>query len=305
MGRPLSPFWSLLALTLLAGLAAALLLPAPEAASAPAPFTAPRQITNTIGMKLNRIPHGKFLMGTPATEQLRETQEGPQHEVEITHSFYLGVYEVTQEEYEKVMGVNPSSFRPGGGDGGKVQGINHKRLPVETVHWQNARDFCKRLSDLPAEKRARRTYRLPTEAEWEYACRAGAKDYAPFAFGKTLDSTQANFNGAQPYGLQGRGQSLNRTSVVGSYKPNAWGLYDMHGNVWEWCQDHPEEYSHRKGITRDPQGATTGTQRIFRGGSWTNNGAWCRSGMRYRATPTAANNLIGFRVACVLEGGVD
>jgi formylglycine-generating enzyme required for sulfatase activity len=304
MSRRLLPRVCLLLLALLGGLAVALLSPAPEAGGAPAPFTSARVITNSLGMKLARIPPGKFLMGTPATELQRETQEGPQHEVAITRGFYMGIYEVTQEEWEKVMGNNPSNFRPGGSYATRVQGINHKRLPVENVHWQDAKDFCKKLSDLPAEKSARRSYRLPTEAEWEYACRAGVKEYAPFAFGKSLSSTQANFNGSQAYGTAVRGPNLDRTSIVGSYKPNAWGLYDMHGNVWEWCEDHPEEYGNRKAPVRDPRGAATGSQRIFRGGSWINSGAWCRSGMRYRATPTAKNYLIGFRVVCVPAAGV-
>src|SRR5262249_6737252 len=159
----------------LGALALVLLAPSPQAGGAPAPFTSARALTNSIGMKLTRISRGKFLMGTPATEAQREAQEGPQHEGEISRGVYMGIHEGTQEEWEKVMPTTPSTCKPGGSYASRVPpGLNHKRLPVENVHWQDARDFCKKLSDLPAEQRIGRTYRLPTEAEWEYACRAGA-----------------------------------------------------------------------------------------------------------------------------------
>src|SRR5204863_6448340 len=135
--------------------------------------------------------------------------------------FHLGVYPVTQAQYEKVMGNNPSQFRPG------KDGLDTADFPVENISWQNAKDFCAKLSALPAEKSAGRVYRLPTEAEWEYACRAGTT--TPFAFGKALSSDQANFNGTLPYGGAAKGPHLNRPAKVGSYKPNAFGLYDMHG----------------------------------------------------------------------------
>jgi formylglycine-generating enzyme required for sulfatase activity len=281
----------------------ALLLPAPPALDgAPAPAGGAKRLTNSIGMKLVLIPSGKFTMGSPNDEFAREGMEGPRHVVEITRPFYLGAYEVTQAEYQKVTGTNPCTLCAGGKFASRVSGLDTSNFPVETVDWNDCRAFCEKLSALPAEKRARRVYRLPTEAQWEYACRAGAREYAPFAFGKSLSSHQANFNGNISYGGAARGPSLDRACKVGSYKPNAWGLYDMHGNVWEWTADWYESYSARKGVTRDPKGAATGSQRIFRGGSWTNEGSWCRSAKRYPANPDAKNYLIGFRVVCVVGG---
>src|SRR5262249_38059964 len=148
--------------------------------------TKPKQITNSIGMKLVLIPAGKFTMGSPAGEKKRAAGEGPQHEVEITKPFYLGVYEVTQEEYEKVSGKNPSWFSANGRERNKVAKLVTKRFPVENVTWFEARTFCTTLSEREEEKKAGRTYRLPTEAEWEYACRAGAKKYQIFHFGDAL-----------------------------------------------------------------------------------------------------------------------
>jgi formylglycine-generating enzyme required for sulfatase activity len=281
----------------------ALLLPAPSALDgAPAPTGLRKKLTNSIGMKLVRIPSGRFTMGSPDGEAGREAMEGPRHRVEITRPFYLGVYEVTQGEYQKVMGSNPSYYRAGGGFAARVRGLNTSRFPVENVDWHDSVKFCEKLSALPREKAARRKYRLPTEAEWEYACRAGAREHVPFAFGKSLSSRQANFDGNQPYGGAPTGTSLGRAVQVGSYKPNVWGLYDMHGNVWEWTADWYQAYSDRRDLTRDPTGAATGTNRIFRGGSWTNPGSWCRTAKRYQAGPTAKNYLIGFRVACVVGG---
>jgi formylglycine-generating enzyme required for sulfatase activity len=179
-------------------------------------------------MKLVLIPAGKFKMGSPANEESRSEDE-EQHEVEITQPFYMGAYEVTQEQYEKVMRHNPSRFNKANGGG--------PTHPVENVSWEDATEFCKKLSALEKEQAAKRLYGLPTEAQWEYACRGGARESTPFHFGRSLSSTQANFNGDYPYEGAPKGQYLVKTASVGSYKPNDFGLYDMHGNVWEWCAD--------------------------------------------------------------------
>jgi formylglycine-generating enzyme required for sulfatase activity len=275
----------------------ALLAPPGALDGAPAPTGAAKKLTNSIGMKLVRIPAGKFTMGA-AAEGTPFVPEGPRHEVEITRPFYMGVYEVTQQEYEKVMGSNPSQFRAGGMHAGAVSGLDTRRFPVENVDWNDAVKFCQKLSALPREKGARRAYRLPTEAEWEYACRAGTT--TPFAFGKTMSTEQANCSGNFKGGPAGK--RMGRAAQVGSYKPNAWGLYDMHGNVWEWTADWYGPYPAGKGVIKDPKGADKGSQRVFRGGSWTNDANYCRSAVRYPAGPAAKNYLIGFRVACVVGG---
>jgi formylglycine-generating enzyme required for sulfatase activity len=267
---------------------------------APAPPGPKKKFTNSIGMQFVLIPSGTFTMGSPKEESGREANEGPRHEVQITRSFYLAIFEVTQGEYEKIMGKNPSGFSPKGHGKDRIAGVDAKKLPVETVDWHDAVKFCEELTAWPKEKGTRRLYRLPTEAEWEYACRAGAKEHVPFSFGKSIGPAQANLNTA--YGAAGAGKPVTRTSEVGSYKPNAWGLYDMHGNVWEWTGDWIDDYSKRKVKTLDPKGAATGSQRVFRGGCWTNPGYYCRTAKRYPATPNSKNDLIGFRVACVPGG---
>jgi formylglycine-generating enzyme required for sulfatase activity len=267
-----------------------------------------KTLTNSIGMKLVLIPAGKFLMGSPATEKERDPQE-VQHEVEITKPFYLGAYEVTQAQYARLMGKpreggrhnpwNPGArFEPGRGGS-----LDH---PIENIRWNHVVEFCKRLTALPEEKKAGRKYRLPTEAEWEYACRAGTT--TPFAFGTSLSSKQANFNGRFPYGGAPAGPYLRQTAKVGSYAPNAWGLYDMHGNVAEWCSDFYDPDYYKKSPKRDPTGPAKGVlstdykgfYRIVRGGCWVDEGRACRSAYRFRAMPHDAYQLIGFRVACVL-----
>jgi formylglycine-generating enzyme required for sulfatase activity len=168
--------------------------------------------------------------------------EGPQHEVEITRGFYLGKYEVTQGEYAPFMAKNPSWFKPDGQGKAAVQGLDTRRFPVEQVSWKEATDFCRALTK--SERNAGRLpeneeYRLPTEAEWEYACRGRTdKFYEAFHYGNSLSSKQANFNGEYPYGGAAKDVYLKRTEKVGSYEPNGFGLYDMHGNVWEWCEDY-------------------------------------------------------------------
>jgi formylglycine-generating enzyme required for sulfatase activity len=264
-------------------------------------------LTNSIGMKLASIPAGKFHMGSPATEAERDDNE-KLHEVAITTPFWMGVYEVTQAEYRKVIpGRNPSACCAGGQRKEMVKGMNTEDHPVENVNWNHAVEFCNKLSGLPAEKKAGRSYRLPTEAEWEYACRAGTT--TTFSFGKSLSSIQANFNGDAPYGDAPRGPYLKRTTKVGSYKPNAWGLYDMHGNVQEWCSDFYDPDYYKSSPNADPPGPAKGVlstdykdfYRVVRGGSWLDEARGCRSAYRFRAMPHDSYMLIGFRVVCTVK----
>jgi formylglycine-generating enzyme required for sulfatase activity len=281
-------------------LAAPLLVPAPPSSSAPAPVGPPKKLTNSIGMKLVCIPAGKFLMGSPDDEPDRYADhEGPRHEVQITKAFYLGAFEVTQAQYQKVMGTNPSSFSAGGHMQHQVRGMNTDDFPVDSVSYQDGIDFCTKLSALPAEKAARRVYRLPTEAQWEYACRAGTK--TPFHFGKSLSSRQANFNGSQPYGGAAKGPTLGRPCKVGSYKPNAWGLYDMHGNLWEWVADRYAGSNYTESPRKDPH-CKTGARYICRGGGWGSAGWMCRAAHRAPGWQPGGWEQGGFRVACIIGG---
>ena len=244
----------------------------------------PGKLKNSIGMEFANIPAGKFLMGSPATEKERSPNE-TQHEVTLTQGFWMGVYEVTQAQYEQVMGKNPSEFKGA-------------TLPVETVCYKDALAFCKKLSDLPAEKAAGRKYRLPTEAEWEYCCRAGTS--TPFHFGNELNGTQANCDGNNPYGTTKKGPYLEKTSPVGSYPANAWGLYDMHGNVWEWCQDWYGDYP-KQSVT-DPRGPEVGSICVLRGGGWSFVAAFCRSARRSGFVPSDRISWRGFRLALSSSG---
>jgi formylglycine-generating enzyme required for sulfatase activity len=251
----------------------------------------PVSITVSTGIKLVLIAPGSFLRGSEPGENLRGNDEGPQRRIRLSKPFYLGVYPVTQEQYETVMGTNPSRFKKGEG-GGPLH-------PIEQVSWTNARDFCNCLSALTAEKKAGHRFRLPTEAEWEYACRAGTT--TAFAFGVTLSSTQANFDGNRPYSTAKPGPFLERTSKVGQYPANDWGLFDLHGNVWEWCQDWYDERSYEVNMETDPTGLSKGEQRVLRGGSWNNSGHLCRSARRNKYAPDFKGENIGFRI--VMEVG--
>jgi formylglycine-generating enzyme required for sulfatase activity len=245
----------------------------------------PKEITNSIGMKLVLIPKGTFMMGSPESDLNRQKNE-TQHEVTISKGYYLGVYEVTQAQYEKVIGRNPSLYQ------GAIVGNENADLPVENVSWHDAVEFCKKLSDLPEEKKAGRVYRLPTEAEWEYACRAGSKTAYSFDDEEGL---------LPEYGWFKRNSS-NRTHTVGLLESNAWGLYDMHGNVWEWCSDRYGEYP--KGAVSDPTGPKEGSIRVFRGGCWRGEAAGCRSAVRDWDGPSARDNGLGFRVALSSPSGI-
>jgi formylglycine-generating enzyme required for sulfatase activity len=245
----------------------------------------PREITNSIGMKLVLIPPGEFMMGSPESEEGRLDWEGPQHRVRITKPFYFGVYQVTQEEYERVMGTNPSAFSRGGHNSDRVSGLDTSRFPVEWLSWDDAVEFCRKLSALPAERSAGREYRLPTEAEWEYACRAGTT--TGYHFGNDLSSDQAKFD-----------QSLaGRPVPVGSYSANGFGLYDMHGNVWECCVDWFDAKYYANSPVDDPQGPASGSRRVLRGGGWGSYPRDCRSAYRNGRRPDSGNDNCGFRLA--------
>ena len=240
-------------------------------------------------MRLVLIPAGRFVMGTPNHEKGRRAHEGPPHAVLITRSFYLGSYEVTQEEFTKMLGQNPSDFK-------EVPGVDPGRLPVEQIVFDEAVEFCQRLSAAEPERAAGRNYRLPTEAEWEYACRAGTTTV--FSCGDRLDSTQANFEGWHPYGGAERGLFVERPTQVGSYPPNPFGLYDMHGNVYEWVSDWYAHDYYEKSPAADPKGPDRGQLRVLRGGSWRNIGSFLRCGERYFDRPDRRHVDHGLRVAC-------
>jgi formylglycine-generating enzyme required for sulfatase activity len=230
------------------------------------------------------IPPGTFTMGSPMNEVDRDSDEGPQTQVTISRGFWMGKYEVTQREYQALMGSNPSYFT---GDLDR---------PVESVTWYDATNYCGKLTawELPAGRLpAGYVYRLPTEAEWEYACRAGTTNAT--AFGNSLSSTQANFDGNNPYNGAAKGPYLQRTTKVGSYAPNAWGLCDVYGNVWEWCMDWYSG-SLPGGSVTDPKGSGSGSYRAARGGGWSNSGRVCRSANRLNGKPDSRYRDMGFRV---------
>jgi eukaryotic-like serine/threonine-protein kinase len=229
------------------------------------------EFTNSLGMQFRLIPAGKFLMGSPGNEKGRSSDE-LQHEVILTRPFYLGIYPVTQGEYERVMGRNPSHFK---GD----------RHPVECVSWEDAMAYIERLNSIHEEKSLGRRYRLPTESEWEYACRAGST--SAYCFG----AEESRLGDYAWYGSN----SGSETHPVGKKKPNAWGLHDMHGNVWEWCSDWYGDYP---GVTvTDPTGPKDGLLRVHRGGGWSGGAAYCRSSCRSWYDPSSRFLSLGFRLA--------
>ncbi len=232
-------------------------------------------------LEMVAIPGGAFTMGSPASEANRSDDEGPQHQVTV-RGFYMGKYEVTQAQYQAIMGTNPAKFQ--GND-----------LPVEQVSWNDAVEFCKKLS-----AKTGREYRLPTEAEWEYAARAGTT--TPFAFGETVTPEIVNYNGNAPYGSAAKGTYREKTTPVGSTgAANGFGLFDMHGNVYEWCLDYWHE-SYGGLVSSAPTDGSAwlsggdSTKRVVRGGSWLDLAGDCRSAVRGRRAPGNHYDVIGFRV---------
>ena len=250
-----------------------------------------------------RIQGGTFTMGSPANEVVDREYDEVQRQVTLS-SFSMSRYEVTQKEYQEVMGTNPSYFK---GD----------NLPVEMVTWFDAIEYCNKRSEneglMPVYKITRRTsqfsfkegypitvtanwnangYRLPTEAEWEYACRAGTT--TPFNTGNYITTNQANYDGNYPYNNNAKGEHRERTTPVGTFAANTWGLHDMHGNVAEWCWDWYGNYA--SGAQTDPMGAISGYHRVVRGGSWISDGQFLRSANRSPLNPTFRIEGVGFRL---------
>ena len=219
---------------------------------------------NGVSLEMILIPAGKFMMGSPASEK-GHTDCETQHEVTLTKPFYMGKFAVTQEQWEAVMGVNPSYSK-------------NAKNPVTDVSWEDCQEFIKKLNGITKGK-----YRLPTEAEWEYACRAGTS--TAYSFGAKIIPPDANYNGSK----------IGKPLAVGSYKPNAFGLYDMHGNIFEWCEDWKADYP--KGAVTDPKGPAKAEDRVLRGGSFCNNVSEARSSNRYHSSPTARSRSDGFRLA--------
>ncbi|MFZ4641395.1 MAG: formylglycine-generating enzyme family protein [Nodosilinea sp.] len=247
---------------------------------------------NGPGLDMVLVHGGIFLMGSPEDEVDRLDNEGPQHEVRVA-SFFMAKYPITQAQWRVVadlpkvkvdLNPDPSYFK---GD----------NRPVERVSWEEAVEFCDRLSRLTG-----REYRLPSEAEWEYACRAGTT--TAFHVGETLTTDLANYNGNSTYDQGPKGIYREETTEVGSFPPNAFGLYDMHGNVWEWCQDH--WHDNYKGAPDDgspwlfpeERKSEDGHRRVVRGGSWYNSPRACRSAFRLHSIPDNRSSLDGFRVVC-------
>ena len=224
---------------------------------------------NGVTLEMVKIPGGDFEMGSPEDEEGRSKDEGPQRQVKVPE-FFMGKYQVTQAQYQQIMGKNPSNFK---GD----------ERPVEKVSWNDAVEFCKKLT-----QKTGRTYRLPSEAEWEYACRAGTT--TRFHFSENISSDLANY-----------GRNIKETTPVGKFPPNAFCLYDMHGNVWEWCQD--TWHDNYKDAPKDGSAWIDNNNRsqiVLRGGSWKSNPHYCRSASRYGYKFNITGINLGFRVLCVV-----
>jgi len=235
------------------------------------PVTAEIDLGKGVTLKMAFIPPGEFLMGSPDGEEGRCDTEGPQHSVEIRNGFYIGTYPATQRQWQGVTGSNPSEFRG-------------EENPVEQVSWHECQEFIQKLN-----LRCNAELRLPTEAEWEYACRAGT---ATRFYSGDSDS---GLGEVAWYGAN----SGRKTHPAGQKRPNAWGVYDMHGNVWEWCQSLYKPYPYRADDGRET--LTASGDRMLRGGSWFFRASICRSACRISYDPVSRPGIFGFRPVAVLS----
>jgi len=223
------------------------------------------------------IPPGTFQMGSAKSEKQRNDNE-PQHQVTLTQGYWLADTACTQALWQAVMGNNPARFK------------EDEQQPVEQISWEDVQEFLQQLNTLIPGLAAQ----LPTEAQWEYACRAGTR--TPFSFGDNITPEQVNYDGEYPYAEGKQGLDREKTVPVKSLPANPWGLYEMHGNVWEWCQDWFADYP--QVVVADPEGAETGTDRVLRGGSWFfSGGGGARSALRDAGAPDSRGLIIGFRFA--------
>lgn len=258
----------------------------------PEATSGPKTLINSVGMSFVLIPAGTFQMGSPDSEIGHRFNEEPVHEVVIGKPYYIGTHPVTQAAFVTVTGRNPSRFaakNPGE--------LDH---PVEMVSWDDAAAFCRLLTERAEERTAGRNYRLPSEAEWEYACRAGTS--TPFGHGSTFASGQGNFDSGFPYGEGASGPPIGTTTSVTRYPAGAWGLFDAHGNVWEWCADWYAEGYYRTSPLRDPAGPASGKVKVLRGGSWRNQATACRAAYRNALAPHQKDSATGFRVVMESSG---
>jgi formylglycine-generating enzyme required for sulfatase activity len=238
------------------------------------------------GMSLVELPPGRFTMGSASSELGRNTDEAL-HDVELTHPFFIGQYEVTQQEWRTVMGTSPSQF---GNCGAKC--------PVENVTFADVQQFLAKMTAhvaQPQSKAPSLRFRLPTEAEWEYACRA--RTTGPFWTGENITTAQANYNGKFPYGSFPAGDNRQKPTPAGMFPVNPWGLGDMHGNVWEWTADWYAPYAETSSANIDPHGPASGEKRVIRGGSWYFDANSARCALRYTHAPQDRGFSLGFRVA--------
>jgi len=229
-------------------------------------------LASGLPLELVPIPAGRFLRGSPDSEVGRQKDEGPQHYVDIPDAFYMGRFEITQAQWQRLMGSNPSTFQ---------HTITSANLPVDRVSWEDAQSFIEKLN-----QRFEGTFSLPTEAEWEYACRAGSSERFPWG-------EDSNFRELNQHGWF-NSRAEGKSHAVGSKQPNDWGLYDMHGNVWEWCQDWFGPYEEE--TVRNPKGPSEGSHKVIRGGSWFNEPEALRNANRHRHPIDSRQTNLGLRV---------
>jgi len=260
------------------------------------PAAAAQKKGDTPSLTMLWIPPGRFWMGSPPSEPERRESEGPQHLVQF-QGFFLAQTPITQLQWRTVAQWKPGKREPSWQRGLNPNPSRHKgdQRPVDQVSWNDAIEFCRRLS-----QRTGRTYTLPSEAQWEYACRAGTT--TPFHFGPTISTKLANYDGRQAYGDGPVGEYRQQTTDVASFPANAWGLHDMHGNVWEWCADH--WHANYDGAPEDgrswlEENAPEDKSRLLRGGSWFHFPEYCRSAYRDWNHPVNRNHYCGFRVRCL------